>query len=603
MLLTFPLIINFRGRLIGVQHDVYESIWLSWWFKFSRENNLNMWHSNFRLYPFGIEIIRYGSFLIPLLTSFVLNFSSPVFAYNFSVFIAVFLSAIFTYLLVRYLTDNNYAAFISGLIYAFSPYVYWEIWQGSLDLIHVEWIPLYCLFLFKLVKNKASLLNTICAFLILLIACFSNWYYGLFLILFTLLFAGYETMVLKNKLLLKNFLMKIVLVLFFVTISTAPFLIKINKQLHVSSDDRKVNWSLSRIQSILKDFREKQLEDISMEFKDSLFSNIKDCRDMLPLIISNDSISIADILKSFTPRGKERPHKSFFTPSTLILLIFSLLILESRVKRFYFSIAFFFFIFSLGPYLVIIHNSKIISYLPAILLYRFLPGFTILGCHPYRFSIIVILMSAVLIGELLTSLSKKYHLSYAQPYFIWLACLMTLEPVINPAIPYPLPSLDARIPFVYKILPESEKFAILETPVYQLIFLNRPHIYYQTFHHKPVWNGRDSFFDPTSKHLNFVLKNGFLRDLIIMFNYDSISYPVTRDRYEASIAQLKEYNFRYLIFHCKEIFYNPFASTYRISIPSAETSLQISLRMLLFLNRVLGPPVKFSDGLALYKIK
>lgn len=80
----------------------------------------------------------------------VLNtFLSKYLAYNILFFSSFVLSGIGVYLLALYFTKNKYASFLAGMIFAFSPFHFYQSTVVNLGTMHQEWIPFLVLFLFK----------------------------------------------------------------------------------------------------------------------------------------------------------------------------------------------------------------------------------------------------------------------------------------------------------------------------------------------------------------------------------------------------------------------------------------------------------------------
>ena len=78
----------------------------------------------------------------------------PIVAYNLTFLISFFLSAYAMYVLVRYLTGHRGAAFVAGLVFAFSPYHVSGNWDGQMNLANTQWLPLAPWFLLRTVDHK-----------------------------------------------------------------------------------------------------------------------------------------------------------------------------------------------------------------------------------------------------------------------------------------------------------------------------------------------------------------------------------------------------------------------------------------------------------------
>lgn len=87
-----------------------------------------------------------------LFAPFYLATGNPLWAYNLTLLGSLALSGFCMYLLVRRLTGNGAAAFVSGVAFAFSPYALFEI--GRIQLVATQWIPLSVLFLHRAIEHK-----------------------------------------------------------------------------------------------------------------------------------------------------------------------------------------------------------------------------------------------------------------------------------------------------------------------------------------------------------------------------------------------------------------------------------------------------------------
>jgi len=81
--------------------------------------------------------------------------------YSWILALHVFLAGFFMFLLVRYLANNRWAAFVSAIAFMFSGYTVSRIWAGHFEVYTTSvWIPLIFLLFFKSL-NKKSLLFAI----------------------------------------------------------------------------------------------------------------------------------------------------------------------------------------------------------------------------------------------------------------------------------------------------------------------------------------------------------------------------------------------------------------------------------------------------------
>lgn len=174
---TFPLILKVTTHIPGFfsTDEPFAALWDSWRIKYSFLHNLSLKQTSLFAYPFGVDLYASGYFsylwmgwhyLLSLLTT-------PILTWNIQNFLNLFLSTLFTYLLVFYLTQNRSSAILGGLIFAFCPYQFMRIWQ-HLGLSYNQWIPLALLSLIWL-KDNLSKKTKVIFFLSLLLLFSFDW--------------------------------------------------------------------------------------------------------------------------------------------------------------------------------------------------------------------------------------------------------------------------------------------------------------------------------------------------------------------------------------------------------------------------------------------
>ena len=85
-------------------------------------------------------------------------------------------------------TRAHAAALLAGIVYAFSPFhMAALITDGQLQIVALHWLPFYVLFLLR-AAEQGGRRNLLLAGLFLVLTAWTDWYYTLFLLLFT---AGY----------------------------------------------------------------------------------------------------------------------------------------------------------------------------------------------------------------------------------------------------------------------------------------------------------------------------------------------------------------------------------------------------------------------------
>jgi hypothetical protein len=196
-LFTFPLILNFGTRMPGeLIEDRDQNLWNLWWVRESLLNFRNPFRTDFIYFPESTSLNFHTLHpLNGLLSAPVQLLFGMVPAYNFVVFLSFTLAGIGAYMLLKYLCGNSPAAFAASLIFAYAPYHIGTL-KGLMQLISLQWIPFYILFLLKATRERENRqLNIFLAAFFLLLNALTDWYYTLFLLGFTLLFVVWHGLV------------------------------------------------------------------------------------------------------------------------------------------------------------------------------------------------------------------------------------------------------------------------------------------------------------------------------------------------------------------------------------------------------------------------
>ena len=96
------------------------------------------------------------------------------FAYNLIFFAGFCLSGLTMFILARYLTKNSYAAFIAGIIFAFSTFHIAQSY-GHLEYTNIEWMPLALYFFLRIVReDHGRLWKALAVSVCMVLACFTG---------------------------------------------------------------------------------------------------------------------------------------------------------------------------------------------------------------------------------------------------------------------------------------------------------------------------------------------------------------------------------------------------------------------------------------------
>jgi len=156
-ILTFPLIFKMNSSIYGfydhVSTDLFATIhYYFWWMK---EAVVRLKTSPMICpliaAPFGSRMVftNFTGFVqLPVTIVF-----GHLFSRNFAVLFNIVVSGLGVFFLVRYITKNALAGFVTGIIYAFCPNMMVRSYT-TFDSTQVQWIPFYTLFLIKFIEER-----------------------------------------------------------------------------------------------------------------------------------------------------------------------------------------------------------------------------------------------------------------------------------------------------------------------------------------------------------------------------------------------------------------------------------------------------------------
>ncbi|HUV71646.1 MAG TPA: hypothetical protein VMW25_01420, partial [Clostridia bacterium] len=137
--------------------------------------------------PFGRNLTNMGTYQ-PVFV-WILPHFSKVFGvmatYNYYIIFNLWFAATAAYLLARMFLHSKHAAFVSGLIFGFSPYMIARAIAYHVNLVATGWVVLFVASLFYMERKKTALSGILCGVSLFLVGFTS--YYNLF---FSCVFAG-----------------------------------------------------------------------------------------------------------------------------------------------------------------------------------------------------------------------------------------------------------------------------------------------------------------------------------------------------------------------------------------------------------------------------
>jgi hypothetical protein len=182
-LLTFPQLHQFSTHYFTDEGDGLGNIWNLWWTnKAITELHQSPWHTTFLYYPYGTSLLPHT--LNPfngVMAIILMRFLSQVQVHNFIVVFTFVVSGLTAFFLAREFTKSFSACVVAGFIFTFSEYHFAHA-QGHLNLLSMEWIPLFLLCWYRLITRPRVLTGVLsAASLFLVLLC--DYYYFLYCVL------------------------------------------------------------------------------------------------------------------------------------------------------------------------------------------------------------------------------------------------------------------------------------------------------------------------------------------------------------------------------------------------------------------------------------
>ena len=150
---TYPLLLNLDSVVSFGDSRFF--LWTLWWWKHSlMELHTDPFHTNYLCYPHTIGLYMQnnmpsvGIASIPLQYVFSLERT-----YNILALLSFVLCGYGMYLLCRHIRGSSPASFLAGALFAFMPLRFQWMNLGWLNILNMQWIPFYCLYLLKTIRE------------------------------------------------------------------------------------------------------------------------------------------------------------------------------------------------------------------------------------------------------------------------------------------------------------------------------------------------------------------------------------------------------------------------------------------------------------------
>lgn len=413
-------------------------------------------------YPQGVSLALQtidfvDSFIAAPLTIFV----GEVAAFNITVLLSFVLAAFTMFLLARHLTSSWWAAFGSGLVFAYAPQHVTQALAGHPNLTSIEWLPAFLLALILTFERK-KMKYAVISGLTLAVLTYTELELMILALMIAIIYVCYQLIIKRLVDLKRVFFLLSIAIIIWIAISS-PYIITAYQALGV------------------------------VHAAPSLKNAIKNAaKPELYLIPPPSSISYGNIFLSFYEHANLSGGPSqwvLFVGYVSLTLAIVGAILSTDRRRFVFVIgAILAFLFSLGPS----SNPRTISVqTPYTFLYNHISILHYFRAEA-RFSILLMLCLAILVAYGIDEMIKlfdghvnKLGISRGKLLGLILVVLIIIE--FAPTIVVAVVPSD---PIFSKIAHESGQFAILELPATR--GTSQIYLYEQTIFDKPLINGKIS---------------------------------------------------------------------------------------------------------------
>lgn len=449
---TYPLMFKFSTHFFADGRDGLVMIWNVWWVnKAVTQLHQSPWYTHYMFYPDGVSLFPHtlaplkGFVAIPLL-----RFLTLTQTYNLLV-VASFVGAGLTaFWLAFYLIRFYWPSLVAGFIFSFSNYHFAHM-PGHLNLISVEWIPLFVLFWYILMR-KPSVLAALASSLSLFAVILCDYYYFFYCFLIAVVMLLYRAIRGKNVswFLSRKFLVPLLVFAVTAAASSGVFVFELIRA--------------SR-------------EDSLVGHEPCVFS-----ADLLSPFVYGGYLRFSHLTEGFWSRlpGNTVESSVFVGVSVIILVIYTW---RNRRKvnieylGLWYLLLLLFLVNSLGPELHFAGRYVAFLPMPYSLLELLFPPLKLAGV-PARMMVVVMLSASLVASVGLLHLSRRSGRAR-------LCAGVLLAMVFFEFLPFQMRPLRVEEPVsiqILKVLPD--KGSVLDgahDPYYQL--------YYQTIHDKPLAGG------------------------------------------------------------------------------------------------------------------
>jgi hypothetical protein len=189
--LTWPSVTRFRTHWFADDVDGLQNVWNLWWVQRAVVVlHQSPWYTHDLHFPYGSSLLAhtlnpFNGFVAVALAPFV----SPLAVHNTLVTFGFVAGGVTAYLLAHHLIRSHLPSVLAGFIFTFSSFHFAHA-EGHLQLVSLEWIPLFVLLWLKLV-TEPSIARGIGAAIVLFLVILCDYYYFLYCVVTGILILGW----------------------------------------------------------------------------------------------------------------------------------------------------------------------------------------------------------------------------------------------------------------------------------------------------------------------------------------------------------------------------------------------------------------------------
>jgi hypothetical protein len=492
-LLTYPLILRFSSHFFADTGDGLQNVWNIWWVNHALvENHQFPLYTTYLHFPHGTTLFAHTLNLFNgLLGVMLLRFLTLTETFNFIIIFSFVIGAFIAFLLAYRICGSYWASLIAGFIFSFSNYHFAHT-EGHLNLVSLEWIPLFLLCWFIFVTRPSINYGLGSAFaLFCVILC--DYYYFIYCILSGILITCWKIAQKKDLLLL------------FRRAYISPFLTFILTFLFTSAP---LVFAL-----IILNLR----DPLIGQHDPKIYS-----LDLFSPFIPGVHWRFAFLTQAFWSRLPGNIHEnSVHMGLSVILVIIYVLSKRKRISEptlgLWFWGLFLFFLLGMGPVLHLWGKEITWLKLPYALLEIIFSPLK-LGGVPIRMMVMVMLFASIICAIGFKNLINSKRI----PRWVIIIIILFL---FFEYLPRPIPTTRITIPEYVKFL----KTLPTDGGVIDLVSSPCKSLYYQTIHHKPLAFGYlariPSSVEKRNNRISYLIHAGEFNKLYMSYHF---RYLVTK---------------------------------------------------------------------------